>query len=86
MRVTAQIAGKWLEDPVTRAFLEAINKLREENVESLANGGCIGLTSTTTTESYYSYMGGLKMLALAADPVALMHELGLIITEEEENV
>lgn len=77
-QVEAERLGKWLKDPVTRLYLEAVKDLNNEIANECASGGCNGGTQFTVSEMYQNYMGQLHATQRCYDPAELMRRFGYI--------
>lgn len=84
MKVEVAAAKKWLEEPVTRAMIEAMEALENEQIKSLSEGGCIGLDKLSVSDAYHTYMGNINALRLVKDPLSLLKNMGFIKEGEDE--
>lgn len=82
-KVEAERLGRWLKDPVTRAYLEAVKELNNENASLVAGGACIGKDGSVS-ELYYHYMGILHGLQRCYDAGALMQSMGFVKGDSDE--
>jgi hypothetical protein len=73
-RVDAERFGRWLKDPVTRMYLEALEELKKELVTACGDGGCYGKVRPLE-EMYHFYQGSISAINQAATPHHVMAEM-----------
>jgi hypothetical protein len=83
-KVEAERLGKWLKDPVTRVYLEAVKDLNNETANECASGGCNGSAQFTISEMYQNYMGQLFGIQRCYDAAELMRRFGYIQDGSDE--
>lgn len=72
-KVDAERFGRWLKDPVTRMYMEALEDFQKELMTECGNGGCIG-KPLPMTEMYSFYQGAISSMRQAADPHRVMSD------------
>jgi hypothetical protein len=82
-KVEAERLGKWLKDPVTRVYLEAVAALNNEIANDIASGVCIGSQSGSTSELYHQYVGKLSGIQRCFKAAELMHDMGYVKGAED---
>ncbi len=79
--------AKWIKDPVTRVYLEAVKDYNNELAGQCASGSCIGQKDSTTTvsERYYEYMGMLKSAQVCYGAENLLFTYGYLGGDDEKD-
>ena len=83
MKVSQSQVNGWLKDPVTQAFIQAIESTRDSLIKACGDGGC--RAPNDTIERMYSfYQGKIEAAKYLCSPVIVMTDSELIHTEAEQ--
>jgi hypothetical protein len=83
MKVTQSQVNGWLKDPVTQAFIEATNLIRDDLIYKCGSGGC--KSQTESIDKLYShYQGSISVASLFCAPELIIDNYGLIHKEADK--
>ena len=75
MQIERSKLNRWLNNPVTKSYLESLKQLETEVTEELASDK---FDSSRVVEAYYRSMGAIQLLRKYSDPVEVilvLHEI-----------
>lgn len=73
-KVEAERLGRWLKDPITRMYMEDLERLKDELIKECGAGGCNVTTGPTVEQMYQYFQGAISAINTAADVKSLMAE------------
>lgn len=74
MKVRAEEVGRWLKEPVTMAYMEALNHSKDELINRCGDGGCLS-PKLTVDQMYHFYQGGISAVKQASDVMTFMGDM-----------
>ena len=84
-RVTQPQFDLWIENPVTKAYLQCLNWSSEQQQEIVGSGGLVDTTNNDKSMNQIQYaLGTSNGLQSAVNPLDHLHTHQMIELEEEE--